>query len=47
MTTDSTNPPAEGRTSLWLLAVAWGAVALPLAWGVYMTLLGAMKLFTS
>jgi hypothetical protein len=47
MTMDPTSRPAEGRTPLWLLAVAWAAVSLPLAWGVWMTLLGALKLFTA
>ena len=46
MTTDPTRPLSEERTPLWLLAVAWAAVLLPLAWGVAMTLMGALKLFT-
>ena len=40
MTTDPTTAPAESRTPLWLLIVAWVAVSLPLAWGVYMTVAG-------
>ncbi len=27
------------------LALAWGFVGLPLAWGIYKTLLNALKLF--
>jgi hypothetical protein len=27
------------------IALAWGFVGIPLAWGVYNTLLNAMKLF--
>ena len=47
MTNDPTTAPAASRTPLWLLLVAWGAVSLPLAWGVYMTVMGALKLFTT
>ncbi len=32
-------------TSAFQLALAWGFVGIPLAWGVYQTLLNAMKLF--
>ena len=42
MTTDSPG----GQTPLWLLLAAWTAVSAPLAWGVYMTVMGALKLFT-
>ena len=45
MTTEPPTTPTQGRTSPWLLVVAWAAVGLPLAWGVYMTLLGRLKLF--
>ncbi len=47
MTTDPTTGPAARRTPLWLLLAAWTAVSLPLAWGVCMTVMGALKLFTS
>ena len=43
MTTDPNR--RGGRTPLWLLVAAWAAVSLPLAWGVCMTLMGALKLF--
>ena len=45
MTTDPNPRPAEGGTPGWLLVVAWAAASLPLAWGVYMTLLSAVKIF--
>jgi hypothetical protein len=32
-------------TSAFQLVLAWGFVGIPLAWGVYQTLLNAMKLF--
>lgn len=34
----------RGR-SWWLVAVAWGIVGIPLAWGIYRTLLTAAKIF--
>jgi len=34
----------KGTTALHL-ALAWGFVGIPLLWGVYKTLLNAMKLF--
>ena len=34
----------SGTTSLQLL-LAWGLVAIPLLWGVYGTLVNALKLF--
>ena len=37
---------ATGATSPVLVALAWTAVGLPLAWGVYRTLLSVAKLFT-
>jgi hypothetical protein len=30
----------------WWLALAWGIVGVPLAWGVMQTVLNAMKLFS-
>jgi hypothetical protein len=33
-------------TKWWHLALAWGFVGVPLAWGVMQTLLNAMKLFS-
>ena len=35
----------EGRTKPIHLALAWGLVGIPLAWGVIETLLNALKLF--
>jgi MFS family permease len=34
-----------GRTSTATVALAWAAVGIPLAWGVYMTLINAAKFF--
>ena len=34
----------QGTTTLHLV-LAWGLVGIPLAWGVYNTLVSAMKLF--
>lgn len=39
--------PERGGTPLALLIVAWAAVGLPLAWGVWKTVENALKLFTS
>jgi hypothetical protein len=39
------NPHAQPGTSAVQLALAWGFVGIPLAWGVFQTLLNAMKLF--
>jgi MFS family permease len=36
---------SEGRTSAGALVLAWLVVGLPLAWGVYMTLVNAAKFF--
>lgn len=51
MTSDPLPTPREFATtrptSLLALAVAWTLVGLPLAWGVYQTVLGAMTLFHS
>ena len=33
-------------TKWWHLALAWGIVGVPLAWGVMQTVLNAMKLFS-
>jgi hypothetical protein len=35
---------SQGTTTLHLV-LAWGFVGIPLAWGVYKTLVSAMKLF--
>jgi hypothetical protein len=35
----------EKSTSPILIAAAWFVVALPTAWGVYFTLMNALKLF--
>jgi len=35
---------SQGTTTLHLV-LAWGFVGIPLAWGVYNTLVSAMKLF--
>ncbi len=38
--------PTKPNPSRWLLvAVAWTLVGIPLAWGIYRTLLTAVKLF--
>ncbi len=39
------NPAIRQGTTPLQLAVAWGFVGIPLAWGVFQTLLNAMKLF--
>ncbi len=40
---NTTQSPKDGQ---WLkVVVAWTLVGIPLAWGVYKTLQGAMKLF--
>jgi hypothetical protein len=39
------NPHVQQGTSPVQLALAWGFVGIPLAWGVFQTLLNAMKLF--
>ena len=38
-------PGAGGTTSTALVVLAWAAVGVPLAWGVYRTLLSASKFF--
>jgi hypothetical protein len=35
----------RGRTTALELALAWAFVAIPLLWGVYGTLVNALKLF--
>jgi hypothetical protein len=38
--------PTKATPSSWVLvAVAWTLVGIPLAWGIYRTLLTAVKLF--
>jgi hypothetical protein len=39
------NPHVQQSTNAVQLALAWGFVGVPLAWGVFQTLLNAMKLF--
>jgi hypothetical protein len=39
------NLHAQQSTSPAQLALAWGFVGIPLAWGVFQTLLNAMNLF--
>jgi hypothetical protein len=41
-TPDNERPFAN---NFWPLALAWGFVSIPLLWGVYGTLVNAMKLF--
>lgn len=40
-----TTPTAPNRSSWVLVVVAWTLVGIPLAWGIYRTLLTAVKLF--
>ena len=41
-------PDSKASTAPWLaLGIAWTLVGIPLAWGVYMTVLNALKLFNS
>ncbi len=43
---EKTSHHLEIKDGQWaLVAVAWILVGIPLAWGVYRTLLGAMALF--
>jgi hypothetical protein len=35
----------ENKTSTALIMAAWALVSIPAAWGVYYTLLNALKLF--
>ena len=39
------SPPSSNTSSLQVY-LAWGFVGLPLAWGVYRTVLSALKLFS-
>jgi hypothetical protein len=45
MTNLPDNPSSGQGTSAVQLALAWGFVGIPLALGVFQTLLNAMKLF--
>jgi hypothetical protein len=45
MTNLPDTPSAAQGTGPVQLALAWGFVGIPLAWGVFQTLLNAMKLF--
>jgi hypothetical protein len=36
---------SENKTAPILIAVAWFVVSIPAAWGVYYTLMNAIKLF--
>ena len=41
-----TMPSSPARASGWtLVAIAWTLVGIPLAWGIYRTLLSAIVLF--
>jgi hypothetical protein len=40
-------PNETKKSSVVSILVAWVVVGVPLGWGVYNTLLGAMKLFQS
>jgi hypothetical protein len=39
------NEPPPGADNFWRLLLAWGFVGGPLLWGVYGTVLNALKLF--
>jgi hypothetical protein len=39
------NEPPSGADNFWRLTLAWGFVGLPLLWGVYGTVVNALKLF--
>jgi hypothetical protein len=41
----SFNKSGAGATTPLQLALAWGFVGIPLLWGIYGTLVNAMKLF--
>jgi len=41
-----TGPGAGGTTPVAIVWLAWAAVGIPLAWGVYRTLLSAVKVFS-
>jgi hypothetical protein len=38
-------PPPSGADNFWRLLLAWGFVGIPLLWGVYGTVVNALKLF--
>jgi hypothetical protein len=40
-----TDENARGATTALELAFAWGLVGIPLLWGIYGTVMNAMKLF--
>jgi hypothetical protein len=44
--TSETKASSQSKTPTSQIAAAWIVVAIPLAWGVYNTALGAAKLFT-
>ena len=39
------NEPPSGADNFWYLMLAWGFVGIPLLWGVYGTVVNALKLF--
>jgi hypothetical protein len=39
------NEPPSGAGNFWRLLLAWGFVGVPLLWGVYGTVVNALKLF--
>ncbi len=46
MTTPPSGTPIKPTTTSWVLvALAWIVVGIPLAWGIYRTLLTAVKIF--
>ncbi|MGI8648913.1 MAG: MFS transporter small subunit [Rubrobacter sp.] len=46
-TNEQTDDVGQGGSSSWVLVLLfWAYVALPLAWGVYRTLLNVTALFT-
>ena len=40
----TTDPARPGARTWWLVAIAWGLVGMPLAWGIYRTLRTAAKI---
>lgn len=42
---DGSRKPATQDGQWLLVIVAWTLVGIPLAWGIYRTFLGALKLF--
>ena len=43
--TDDTRPNPSSKDPTLLLALAWSFVGIPLAWGVYETILKSLALF--